>query len=163
VKPLPAGFLKLLASVAIAILAGCNAWTHSNQQQRGSSAPTASEAALSNVASPTAVPEYAAADYAKPGHPPLTPNEVASIRSALARVKPCKRALVRYAFPAQRLFVIFFQPEHGQGAAVFGEPRAYYLISFGDVVTASPADPYADQIEKFGIQFLIDHKVCARS
>jgi hypothetical protein len=153
------GRYALIICVAVAMLAGCNASTHSNQQQPGSSSPAASEPALS----PTTSPEYAAVDYDKPGHPQLTPDEVASIRSALARVKPCQRTLVRYAFPdsAELPFVIFFQPESGQGAPVFGEPRTYYLIVDGEVVTASPTDPYADQVEKFGIQYIIDHQGCA--
>jgi hypothetical protein len=152
--------------VAAALLAGCNASTHSNQQQHGSSSPAASEPALSAVAvSPGALRDYAAVDYDKPGHPPLAPTELASIRSALARVKPCQRTLVRYAllaYPAELPFVIFFQPEGtNDSAPVFGEPRTYYRISEGEVITASPTDPYADQIEKFGIEFLIDHQSCA--
>ncbi len=158
------GFSRCALStlMALAMLAGCNASTHSNQQP-GSSSPAPSEPALSAIAvRPSTLPEYSAVDYDKPGHPALTPSEKAGIRSTLARVKPCQRTLVRYAFPESRLpFVIFFQPESGQGAAVFGEPRTYYLIVDGEVVTASPTDPFADQVEKFGIQFLIDHEKCA--
>jgi hypothetical protein len=161
------GRYALASCIALAMLAGCGGSRHADQEQRGSSAPAASKASLSivsTVGSPTALPEYAAVDWDRPGHPALTPSEEASIRSALAKVKPCQRGLVRYAlpaYPAELPFVIFFQPEHGQGAPVFGEPRMYYLTSEGDVVTASPTDPYAGQMEKFGIQFLIDHQPCA--
>ena len=54
-------------------------------------------------------PEYLALDYGKPGQPTLTAKEIARIREVLALVKPCQRAMVRYAFPENAPFVLFFQ------------------------------------------------------
>jgi len=104
-------------------------------------------------------------DYDKPGHPPLTPNEVASIRSALARVKPCQRTLVRYAFPANTglmSFVLFFEPHDGGNVShIFGETNMLYSPWDGQVFPASPDDSDSEQIDKFGIQYLIDQQKCA--
>ena len=121
--------------------------------------------AASASSPPIPWPSYAAVDYNRSGHPSLSRAEVGSIRSTLAKVKPCQRTLLRYAFPPQPNslpFVLFFEPEDGNnGTAVIGEPRTYYLVSDGEVISASPTDPAAEQIEKFGIQFLINHTRCA--
>lgn len=115
----------------------------------------------------TSWPNYAAVDYDKPGHPMLTPHEVASIRSALGRVKPCQRTLVRYAFPANASswhgwpsFVLFFQTDGG-GAHIFENAGTMYLTMSGDLYPTSNDDPFSEQFEKFGLQFLINHQKCA--
>jgi hypothetical protein len=46
-------------------------------------------------------PRYVAEDYAKPGHPPLTSNEVAKLRWMLGRVEPCQKKLLAYAFNSE--------------------------------------------------------------
>jgi hypothetical protein len=43
-------------------------------------------------------PRYFAEDYGRPDHPPLTAEEAAEIHWMLARVKPCQRRLLTYAF-----------------------------------------------------------------
>lgn len=129
---------------------------------QGSPAPTPSSAH-------NRWPNYAAVDYDKPGHPTLTPDEVARIRSALARVKPCQRTLVRYAFPANASswhgwpsFVLFFQTDGG-GVHIFENAGTLYLPMSGDLYPTSNDDPVSEQIEKFGIQYLISHQECSRA
>ena len=59
-------------------------------------------------------PTYVAKDYDVPGHPALTSNEIAMLREALRKVKPCQRDMLRYAFPSNAKsgirFVVFFEP-----------------------------------------------------
>lgn len=149
--------ITLTILMVTALLLICSRGTACAQ---GSPAPSPSSAH-------TRWPNYAAVDYDKPGHPTLTPEEVASIRSALARVKHCQRTLVRYAFPANASswhgrpsFVLFFQTDGG-GAHIFENAGELYFTISGDLIPTSNDDPVSEQVEKFGIQFLINHQECA--
>lgn len=69
----------------------------------------------SSVALAGDTPNYIAIDYNVSGHhPPLTPAQMARIQQILARVKPCQRPLVRYAFvPHDRAIPFLVGEEDG--------------------------------------------------
>jgi hypothetical protein len=75
-------------------------------------------------------PNYLALDYRERGQPGLTPRQAASLREMLARVKPCQRRFVRYAFTTAatgRQFVMFFGPfQGGVEPHVLGAKNLYY-------------------------------------
>jgi hypothetical protein len=77
--------------------------------------------------SPSPWPTYAAKDYAKAVHPALTQAQIASIRRMLARVRPCERSLLRYAFTSNGgHFIMFFDTGSGEDPHVLGERNIYY-------------------------------------
>jgi hypothetical protein len=101
-----------------------------------------------------------AMDYDQPGHPNFTADQAARIRYVLARVKPCQRALVRYAFGGIDSLVLFFAvtPGRGLGTKVLGTGEIY-VPSDGTELPMN--DNYTEQMQKEGIQFDIDHEPCA--
>jgi hypothetical protein len=143
-----------------AMLAGCNASTHSNQQQSGNSAP-ASQGALRGVGSPAVWPNYLAKDYEKPGHPTLTTRQKSTIRFALAKVEPCQRAFLRYAFPRNgddSPFVLFFQGQASSWPHVFWTNNMYYKPADGEIFPGSGGD--APPPGQRFITWDIDHAGC---
>jgi hypothetical protein len=100
-------------------------------------------------------PTYGALDYRTPGrHPALTQAEVAKIRNMLARVKPCQRKFLRYAFPdpaenGDLPFVMFFGPyEAGHIPHVLGAGNVDY-------------DPAEGRVEPFILQQDVDYSLKA--
>lgn len=97
------------------------------------------------ASAPAPWPSYAVVDYQRAGHPNLSGDELSQLRAVLARVRPCQRALLRYAFPKNAWstassFLIYFDGpgystgSYGQGRWVFGTD-AFYEPSEG---TAAP-------------------------
>jgi hypothetical protein len=129
--------------------------------------PTADSATTTVVSTPTTVPtmpSYIAADYNAPGgHPSLTPDQTATIRRVLARVKPCQRPLVRYVLTQGEKdgIALFFEPEPDQWAHILGEPDAYYAPLQG-VFAGPPDDPNTPAQGKQGMQWDIDRQPCPK-
>lgn len=108
------GRVALMLSVLTALASGC---------ARQPAAVVHSRAQDSSLGSR---PRYAAAAFTKPGQPKLTPTEKAKIRWMMARIKPCQRALLAYAFDSNgppsapnagedaRGFVMFFSDRDSQ-------------------------------------------------
>jgi hypothetical protein len=100
---------------------------------------------------------YAAENYDKPGHPPLTPEQKETIRKTLALVKPCQRGLLAYAFPENADFlpmVLFFR---GNGH-VFGQRNVYYNESQG----LAKAYPAGGSVPSSDVHYDIEHTPCAQ-
>ena len=65
----------------------------------------------------------------------LTRRQTSMIRFALAKVKPCQRAFLRYAFPQNGSylpFVLFFQTHSYQWSHVFWTNNIYYKSLAGE-------------------------------
>jgi hypothetical protein len=105
-------------------------------------------------------PSYLAKDYETRGHPTLTRRQTSMIRFALAKVKPCQRAFLRYAFPQNGSylpFVLFFQTHSYQWSHVFWTNNIYYKSLAGEEFAGSPGNepPKWD-----GLKWDIDHAGC---
>jgi hypothetical protein len=82
------------------------------------------------------------------------------IRFALARVKPCQRAFLRYAFPrnGDRLsFVLFFQGPPYEWPHVFWTNNMYYKPIEGDEFPGASGD---EPPKWNGLEWDIDHAGC---
>lgn len=106
--------------MAVVMIGGCN----SRHAQRHEPGPI-------SVASPspTPWPSYLAKDFENRGHPKLTTKEMKMIRLALARVEPCQRVFLRYAFPSDAdvlPFILFFQGPAYEYPHVFWTNNSYY-------------------------------------
>jgi hypothetical protein len=122
------------------------------------------EAVVTTVATPTPIPNYVAVDYNAPGrHPPLTRAEAAAILRVLARVKLCRRSLVRYVLAENEKdgIALFFEPQPNSWAHILGEPDAYYTPMDG-VVAGPPDEPDIQAQERQGIQWDIDREPCSQ-
>ena len=91
-------------------------------------------------------PSYLALAYRKPGHPKLTKTEVGKIRKILARVRPCQRRFVRYAFSEtdntgrRGELVLFFGPGCPNiWPHALGESNAFFDPSDGRFFPVSDA------------------------
>jgi hypothetical protein len=96
------------------------------------------------IAQPLQSPSYLAKNYRVPQqHPALTAEEAARIRAMLARVKPCQRAFLRYAFPSNGGGMVMFflpHPENGtQAPSVLGEGSLTYKTDDGTAEAPPPA------------------------
>jgi hypothetical protein len=149
--------------IVIAALVCAAACSGSHAASNASPSPAVTPVAQ-QITSPPAWPTYRAADYRNPGAPKLTPAQAALIRKTLAIVKPCQRALLRYAFPdysgysgtppPDMRMVLFFG---GYGAHVLWQPDLYW---FPDQGTAH-AIPYDSQpTPDFSIQADIANAPC---
>jgi hypothetical protein len=107
---------------------------------------------------------FVAIDYEKLGHPSLTSAQVNIIHETLERVKPCQRSLVRYAVssPEAKDLILYFAVPPSQGAHVFGTAIDVYFPDTGRDIPMDQTDPGAEQREKQGIQWDIEHQPCPR-
>jgi hypothetical protein len=87
-------------------------------------------------------PSYKALDY-RTARPRLSPSEAGHIRRILARVKPCQRSIVYYAYPsdgvANEPLVVFFKGAGNTSPHVLGAGDEYFSQEDGDV-KAYPED-----------------------
>jgi hypothetical protein len=109
----------------------------------------------------TPAPTYLAQDYTRAGRPPLTVDEIGMIRDALAKVKPCQRAFLLYAFPSNPDFglplVLFFkEPDPTQVAHVFGT-TGVYIQKDGEVFVTPIGVPRVPS----SISFDVEHTGCS--
>jgi hypothetical protein len=122
--PLAFGLLLLVSCVAM------------RDNREGSEVGPAQFRAFHRAPPPAPWPSYAVVDYQRAGHPKLSADELSQLRAALERVRPCQRALLRYAFPSKTWstassFVIYFDDPgystgaYGQGRWVFGTDAIY--------------------------------------
>jgi hypothetical protein len=142
------------------VLAGCSKGNSSTAAQDPTTGPTS----LVSIATPGRWPKFAtydAVDYKKPGlHPPLTPKQIANIQAVLEKVKPCQRQLIQYSFGnGFREPVVFFAVPPGEGSHIFGAGNVVYFPSDGSAIPMSD-NPNAEQMEKRGLQWDIDHHPC---
>jgi hypothetical protein len=104
-------------------------------------------------------PSFLAEDYRTFHKRTLTRGEVALIRKTLALVKPCQRALLRFAFSSNRdvlSFVLFFQTPYGAGFHVLWTSNMYFKPEDGTVFPVSgPIPPW------HGIRYDVEHTTCA--
>jgi hypothetical protein len=110
-------------------------------------------------ASITGWPSYLAQDY-KDHRTPLTKSQIAMIRSALAQVKPCQRAFLRYAFPKHGAgldFVLFFLGPPYAFPHVFWTNNLYYKPNLGE---AFPGPSGVAPVQWNGLKWDIDHTGC---
>jgi hypothetical protein len=155
-----ARYALALSSVAAA-LSACSKTDASNAAAGASPAASAPAAPIVPAAM-RSWPGFVAIDYGKPGQPNLSGADATRIRRVLARVKPCQRALVRYAFPGRwAQAVMFFAIPPDGGAHVFGEGDAYYVPNQDSVIPIPGDSENFGEIEKQGLQWDIDHQPCA--
>jgi hypothetical protein len=92
----------------------------------------------------------------------LSQSDASKIRDVLAKVKPCQKPLVRYAFPDNGHMVMFFAVGPNQLAHIFGEGNSYYL-TVDNTAIVPPNDAEDIDSEKAiheGVQWDIDHTPC---
>lgn len=151
----------LLSFIAAVLIVGCSNDSASSAEHGPAAGPTS---VVSVAATPAVWPTFAtydAMDYNRPGlHPPLNPKQVATIQAVLRRVKPCQRQLVQYSFGnGFRDLVMFFSVPPGEGSHVFGTADEVYIPRDGSEMPMSDNEN-AEQMEKQGIQWDIDHQPC---
>lgn len=78
-------------------------------------------------------PNFAAKDYGSFHRQPLTPSQVSSIRKTLALVKPCQQQFLRFAFPSNGSFVLFFDLSNVIWPHVLWTKNEYYKKLEGTV------------------------------
>jgi hypothetical protein len=108
---------------------------------------------LSPSPASTVAPTYLALDAGRPGAPNLTPVEIARVWRVLHEVKPCQRALLRYAFPGGdrrngpvAVFFRIVREENGySGGHVFGSNNAVYMWD-GQVIATMGLESDAEAI-----------------
>ncbi len=139
------------------VLAACHRSTaDQTAYMRGFTAPKQE----APIGLPTPAQTYVALDYGKPGEPSLTVKEIAQIETVLREVKPCQRALLRYAFPSNassgKPMVVIFQivelPNGYSGSHVFGASNQMYIFN-GEVhpTMDTMSDEFAIKHEKCGV------------
>lgn len=102
-------------------------------------------------------PSYLATDYNKPGHFKFTDKEAALIKKTLALVKPCQRALLRYAFPSNgdMHMVLYVETLQGNPHALWTN-NMYYNQLTGELDTLPGSEPRWN-----GLQYDVKHAGCA--
>ena len=151
----------LTSCTTAVLIVGCSNGSASGAEHGPAASPTS---VVSVAATPAVWPTFAtydAMDYNRPGlHPPLNPKQVATIQAVLRRVKPCQRQLVQYSFGnGFRDLVMFFSVPSGEGSHVFGTADEVYIPRDGSEIPMSD-NQNAEQMEKQGIQWDIDHQPC---
>ena len=80
-------------------------------------------------------PNYAAQAYRSFHKRPLTPGQASVIRKTLTLVKPCQRPFLRFAFPSNGQFVVFFDLSNVVWPHVLWTRNQYYKKLEGIVFT----------------------------
>jgi hypothetical protein len=147
-----------LAFLAFCLVAGC---TGARTAHNGNDVATVKAfVGYTPGATPMAPwPSYLAEDYREYHNFRLSSSQVALVRKTLALVKPCQRAILRYAFPSNPdgvRFVLFFATSAGAWPHVLWTNRVYFKVDSGEVFPMSGSFTFPEN----SIRYDVVHTSC---
>ena len=136
---------RFARAVALAVTCIAACIPSSSQAITQTPGPRPTIRATQPIHSPSPWPSYKALNY-KAAHPALSATEEMHVRHILARVKPCQRDIVYYAYPSNSYsgepVVVFFKGPSYMWPHVLGGGNEYYKPEEGEVFPGASGGDY---------------------
>lgn len=148
------------AGLTVCSMLGCIDSRDSHRQGSSAQTPFAQGyTAPPPTPTPLMWPSFSAEGYRRFEGRRLSPADTALIRKTLARVKPCQRATLRFAFTSDPnpQFVLFFDNPKQIWPHALWNRNLYFHRDDGSVIAAPPDDSV---LPGNSIRYNIEHQLC---